>query len=449
MYQSLNPFDNSLIKEYPLDAFPDLKKSVAAQQEWAKLSVEERGKHLCKVADNLQKHKVEFAQLITLEMGKPLRESLYELDKTLSTFDYFIEFAPKHLESLAIPSNASMSYVCFEPLGVLFSVMPWNFPFWQVFRFAIPSLLAGNVTVLKHAPSVPGCAEAIAKLFSESDIPQNLLLNYYLTNEDAAKVIAADEIVGVSFTGSDATGSIIAALAGKHIKKSVIELGGNDAFIVMDDADLNITIAGAIKSRSINSGQSCNAAKRFIVDEKIHDAFVERLTKEVLSLKVGNPLDESTQVGPLARKDLSEKVKKQIELSVAQGAIKHQNELTGFESGNFVAPCVLTNVTPGLCAFEEEIFGPVWSVIKSKNIKESISLANQSQYGLGASIWTANTNRAMPFIPQIQAGNVFINDIVKSDARLPFGGVKKSGFGRELSEFGLKEFVNIKTVYIH
>jgi succinate-semialdehyde dehydrogenase/glutarate-semialdehyde dehydrogenase len=449
MYQSLNPFDNSLIKEYPLDAFPDLKKSVVAQQEWAKLSVEERGKHLCKVADNLQKHKVEFAQLITLEMGKPLRESLYELDKTLSTFDYFIEFAPKHLESLAIPSNASMSYVCFEPLGVLFSVMPWNFPFWQVFRFAIPSLIAGNVTVLKHAPSVPGCAEAIAKLFSESDIPQNLLLNYYLTNEDTAKVIAADEIVGVSFTGSDATGSIIAALAGKHIKKSVIELGGNDAFIVMDDADLNITIAGAIKSRSINSGQSCNAAKRFIVDEKIHDAFVERLTKEVLSLKVGNPLDESTQVGPLARKDLSEKVKKQIELSVAQGAIKHQNELTGFESGNFVAPCVLTNVTPGLCAFEEEIFGPVWSVIKSKNIKESISLANQSQYGLGASIWTANTNRAMPFIPQIQAGNVFINDIVKSDARLPFGGVKKSGFGRELSEFGLKEFVNIKTVYIH
>jgi succinate-semialdehyde dehydrogenase / glutarate-semialdehyde dehydrogenase len=449
MYQSVNPFDNSLIKEYPFDAFPDLKKSVTAQQQWAKLSVEERGKHLRKVADNLQKYKNEFAQLITLEMGKPLRESLYELDKTLSTFDYFIEFAPKHLESINIPSNASRSYVSFEPLGVLFSVMPWNFPFWQVFRFALPSLLAGNVTVLKHAPSVPGCAEAIAKLFSESDIPQNLLLNYYLSNEDAAKVIAADEIAGVSFTGSDATGSIIASLSGKHIKKSVIELGGNDAFIVMDDADLDVTIAGAIKSRSINSGQSCNAAKRFIVDEKIYDAFVEQLTKEVLNLKVGNPMDESTQVGPLARKDLAEKVIKQIELSVVQGAVKYQNKLEGLEAENFVAPCVLTNVKPGVCAFEEEIFGPVWSVIKSKNIQESIALANQSQYGLGASVWTNDVSKALPLIPLIQSGNVFINDIVKSDARLPFGGVKKSGFGRELSEFGLKEFVNIKTVYIH
>ncbi len=449
MYRSVNPFDNSLIKEYPLDAFPDLKKSVTAQQQWDKLSVTERGMQLRKVADKLAQSKNEYAKLITLEMGKPLRESLYELDKTLSTFDYFIEFAPKHLESIVIPSNASNSFVSFEPLGVLFSVMPWNFPFWQVFRFAIPSLLAGNVTVLKHAPSVPGCAEAIAKLFSESDIPEHLLLNYYLTNEDAANVIAADEIAGVSFTGSDATGSIIASLAGKHIKKSVIELGGNDPFIVMDDADLGITIAGAIKSRSINSGQSCNAAKRFIVDEKIYDVFVELLTNQVLSLRVGNPLDESTQVGPLARKDLAEKVKKQIELSVSQGAVKYQNELAGLESGNFVSPCVLTNVKPAVCAFEEELFGPVWSVIKSKNIDESISLANQSQYGLGASIWTANSNRALPLIPSIQAGNVFVNDIVKSDARLPFGGVKKSGFGRELSEFGLKEFVNIKTVYIH
>ncbi len=448
-YATVNPCNNQLTKEFPFDAFPDLEDSKNAYRVWKQISIQERGEYLKKVAALLEKRKDEFAQLITLEMGKPLRESFYELNKTIATFDYYISNAEKFLAPEVVVTAASKSFVTFEPLGVIFSIMPWNFPFWQVFRFAIPTLIAGNVTVLKHAPNVPQCAAAIALLFEEAGFPKGVFKNYFLTNEDAAKLIADNTIQGVSFTGSNATGSIVAGLAGQHIKKAVIELGGNDAFIVLEDADLDRTIEGAMKSRAINSGQSCNGAKRFIVLDKVYSVFLEKITAAVRELIVGNPLDEATQIGPLARLDLAEKVRAQIQKTINAGAIPYFHSYKSEEAGNFLAPVVLENVKPRMVAFDEEIFGPVWSVIKAKDEQEAIALANQSEYGLGASIWTSDLEKAERLSSQIEAGNVFINDIVKSDARLPFGGIKKSGFGRELSEYGLKEFVNIKTIFIH
>jgi succinate-semialdehyde dehydrogenase/glutarate-semialdehyde dehydrogenase len=272
---------------------------------------------------------------------------------------------------------------------------------------------------------------------------------YYLSNDDAAALIAHPDVHGVSFTGSDVTGSIIAAQAGKHIKKSVIELGGNDAFIVLPDADMERTVSEAVRSRAINSGQSCNAAKRFIVVGEAYDAFIPKLIEKVLALKVGDPMKDDTQIGPLARLDLADKVRKQISDTVAQGAIPHYHEAIKTDNTHFVAPVVLDGVKPGMRAFDEEIFGPAWSVVRAATIEEAIDLANQSQYGLGASIWTADVAMAEQLVTELQAGNVFINDIIKSDSKLPFGGVKRSGFGRELSEFGLREFVNVKTVFIH
>lgn len=449
MYQSINPYNNLLLKEYAFDSFPDLNASVKAQQEWRKCSISERAIYLQKVADILRKNRQKYAEIITAEMGKPLRESIYEIDKTLTAFDYYIAHAETILAPKEVKSNASKSYVSFEPLGVIFSIMPWNFPFWQVFRFAVPSLMAGNVTVLKHAPNVPQCAEAIAQLFEEADVPKNLLRSYFLSNEDAAKVIASSQIAGVSFTGSDTAGAIVAGLAGANLKKVVVELGGNDPFIVLDDADLDYAISEAIRSRSINSGQSCNASKRFIITEKKYDEFLKKLIEKVRALKVGNPTAPDTQIGPLARKDLAQKVQTQIKNTVAQGARSFMNETWEPEVGNFVSPTVLADVTSEMTAFQEEIFGPVWSVIKATNVQHAIELANATQFGLGASIWTKDVAFAETLAPKILSGNVFINDIVKSDARLPFGGIKRSGFGRELSEYGMLEFVNIKTVYIH
>ncbi|MFN8321145.1 MAG: NAD-dependent succinate-semialdehyde dehydrogenase [Chitinophagales bacterium] len=448
-YATINPFNNELVQEFPLDTYPDLSLSQQAFQVWKKLTVEERGAHLRSVAVLLEKNKQKFARLITLEMGKPIREAEYELNKTISAFDYYIQQAPGFLAHQPVSSNASKSYIRFDPLGIIFSVMPWNFPFWQVFRFAIPTLISGNVTILKHAPCVPQCAKAIQQLFDESGVPAGIFKNYFLSNEDAGRLIADSRVKGISFTGSDNTGSILAEQAGRHIKKCVMELGGNDAFIVLPDADLDVAVAGAVKSRSINSGQSCNGAKRFIVVQEVAEAFTRKLTHAVLQLKPGNPLDTTTDIGPLARKDLQQKVLSQIGQSVALGAQAHASAKPLDAHSNLVAPTVLTGVKPGMPAFDEEIFGPVWSIIIVKDLQEAVSTANNSVYGLGASVWTSDKALAEQLTGELEAGNVFINDIVKSDPRLPFGGIKRSGFGRELSEYGLKEFVNIKTVYIN
>jgi succinate-semialdehyde dehydrogenase / glutarate-semialdehyde dehydrogenase len=448
-YATINPVNNQTIKEFDFDAFPDLDISVNAFQQWRKVSVDERGAYLAKVAEILGKNKKKYAELITLEMGKPLSEAEYEINKVLTGFDYYIKSAVHFLKDEPVQTNASKSYIRFEPMGIIFSVMPWNFPFWQVFRFAIPTLISGNVSILKHSPNVPQCAKAIADIFVEAGVPIGVFKNYFLTNEDAGKLIADKRISGISFTGSDATGSILASQAGKHIKKSVLELGGNDAFIVLDDADLDFAVSGAVKSRSINSGQSCNAAKRFIVVEKNAAPFAEKLLAAVKNLNVGDPMNATVQIGPLARRDLKEKVLKQIRDTVTAGAVAHYGADVPTRDGNFVSPVVLTGVKPGMRAFEEEIFGPVWSVIIVRNAEEAIATANNSVYGLGASIWTADKAGAERFVSELETGNVFINDIVKSDARIPFGGIKRSGYGRELSEHGLMEFVNIKTVYIN
>jgi succinate-semialdehyde dehydrogenase / glutarate-semialdehyde dehydrogenase len=448
-YATINPTNNQIVKEFPLDGYPDLQLSVDAFHIWRKYAVAERGEYLKRVAELLDKNKKIYAELITLEMGKPLREAEYELTKTLTTFDYYIANAPVFLQNEPVKSNASKSYISFEPLGIILSIMPWNFPFWQVFRFAIPTLISGNVTILKHAPNVPQCALAIQILFDEAGVPPNIFKNYFLSNEDAGKLIADEHIRGISFTGSDATGSILAEQAGRHIKKCVMELGGNDAFIVLEDADLDVAVAGAIKSRGINSGQSCNGAKRFIVVESVAEAFTTKLIAAVRQLKVGDPMDDTTHIGPLARKDLADKVRKQISDSVAHGAVVHQGAEVRTSLGNFVSPVVLTNIKKGVKSFEEEVFAPVWSIVVVKNTEEAIHTANNSVYGLGASIWTSDKAKAEKLTSEIETGNVFINDIVKSDPRLPFGGVKRSGFGRELSEYGLKEFVNVKTVYIN
>ena len=447
-YATINPVTNQLIAEFETGAYPDLSESVRAFNVWRKLTVEERGRHLHKIAQLLQRDKKKYAALITLEMGKPIAEAEYEIAKVITAFEYYIKNAPAFLAPVHEPTQAGKSYVRFEPLGIIFSVMPWNFPFWQVFRFAIPSLIAGNVSVPKHAPSVPQCALAIEGLFREAGAPQGIFKSYFLSNEDAGKLIADRRIAGVSFTGSDATGSKIAEQAGRYIKKCVMELGGNDAFIVLADADLDMAVAGALKSRSINTGQSCNAAKRFIVIEPVAQKFTEKLIMGVRNLKIGDPLNGHTNLGPLARKDLAEKVLQQIEDTLLNGAVAHYGAAVPDTKGNYISPVVLTGVKPGSRAFEEEIFGPVWSVIVVKDLEEAIETANNSVYGLGASIWTADVDKAESLADEFQTGNFFINDIVKSDARIPFGGIKRSGFGRELAEFGLKEFVNIKTVWV-
>ncbi|MDB5283321.1 MAG: NAD-dependent aldehyde dehydrogenase, partial [Bacteroidota bacterium] len=385
-YASINPYTNQVLKEFPLDPFPDLGISQNAFNKWRKLTVAERGAQLQKVADVLEKNKRKYAELITLEMGKPIGEAEYEINKVLTAFDYYIKNAADFLKDEPVKSNASKSYIRFEPVGIILSVMPWNFPFWQVFRFAVPSLIAGNVTILKHAPNVPQCAKAIEEFFNEAGLPDGVFKSYFLTNDDTGKLLADKLIAGLSFTGSDATGSLLASQAGKHIKKCVMELGGNDAFIVLEDADLDFAVAGAVKSRSINSGQSCNAAKRFIVVEQIADEFTEKLRVAVDQLHFGDPMKHGTQIGPLARLDLAQKVSSQIEKSIEAGAKNISATWAGKYIENIRTPVVLVDVKPGMPAFDEEIFGPVWSVIRVKDMNEAIAMANNSVYGLGASI---------------------------------------------------------------
>ncbi|MBX2903219.1 MAG: NAD-dependent succinate-semialdehyde dehydrogenase [Chitinophagales bacterium] len=448
LYESRNPATGELLHTFEFHAFPDITVSESAHTKWKQTSIEERNRYLQQLAQLLKERKKELAAIITLEMGKPLREAEYEIEKSLTLFDYYGSHASKFLAPQIIETAASRSYITYEPMGIIFCIMPWNFPFWQVLRFAVPALYAGNAVILKHAPSVPQCAQAIEQLFTDAGFENGIFKNYFLSNADAANLIAHPQIRGTSFTGSDTTGSIIAAQAGKHLKKVVMELGGNDAFIVLKDAHIPTTVAGAIKSRSINAGQACNGAKRFIVVKEKIEAFTQELTQAVFALQVGNPLENSTQIGPLARKDLQQKVLQQIENSIAQGAVAHRSPQSIPAIGNYVCPTILTQVKPGNTAFEEEIFGPVFSIVKAENEQHAVTLANQSKYGLGASIWTSDLAQAEALIPQIESGNVFVNDIVKSDVRLPFGGIKQSGYGRELSEYGLKEFVNIKTVFI-
>lgn len=413
---------------------------------WKATPLASRIEQIQELRETLRRNRLHYATLITQEMGKPIVQALAEVDKCGLLCEYYAAHASAFLQPKQVVTDAYESFVTYEPLGVILGVMPWNFPFWQVFRFAIPTILAGNVVMVKHASNVPFSAESIESLFLESDFPVGVYQNLHLSSDKVADIIAHPEIKAVSLTGSEAAGSAVAAQAGKYLKKSLLELGGSNAFIVCKDADLDKAVATAVNARMQNNGQSCIAAKRFLIQETIFDAFTEKYKAAVSALICGDPMNTATQIGPLARVDLAEELEKQVRQSVAMGA---KVILGGNRKDAFYEPTILTNVTPEMPVFKEETFGPVAALLSFTTLNEAIALSNQSDFGLGVSIFTQDIHGIKNRISEFHEGAVFINEMVKSDPRLPFGGIKKSGYGRELAEEGLKEFVNIKTVVIN
>jgi succinate-semialdehyde dehydrogenase/glutarate-semialdehyde dehydrogenase len=425
-----------------------LEKAHGARQVWAQTPFAQRAEILRHAATKLRVQEDQYAALIVREMGKPLREARAEVEKCAVTCDYYAQHGEDFLRAETVASDAGKSYVAYYPLGVVLAIMPWNFPFWQVFRAAVPALMAGNAVVLKHAPNVPQCALAIEAIFRDCGLAEGVFANLMIEVAQAAEVIASPHVHGVTLTGSEAAGRKIAACAGQHLKKCVLELGGSDPFVVLHDADLEYTVDMAVTARFQNCGQSCIAAKRFIVVPQIAEEFLQRLKTKVEALKLGDPMDHATQIGPMARLDLRDHLHRQISDSIAQGAVAVTGCNLVEREGFFYQPSILDNVTAKTRAYHEEIFGPVAVIIRAESEADALRLANESRFGLGSSIWSTDTARAELLAAQIQAGCTFINGMVKSDPRLPFGGVKSSGYGRELSWLGMHEFVNAKTVWI-
>lgn len=449
---TINPATGETIKTYePLDAGQvEIKLQSAADtfQTYRKTSFAERAGWMRRAAEILENEKHEFARLMTLEMGKPIKGAVGEAEKCAWVCRYYADNAEQHLKDQVVQTNATRSYVCFQPLGPVLAIMPWNFPFWQVFRFAAPALMAGNVGLLKHASNVPQCALAIEDIFRRAGFPNGAFQALLVETDVVAGIIEDHRIVAVTLTGSEGAGRSVAATAGKAIKPTVLELGGSDPFIVMASADAPTAVKTAVRSRTINNGQSCIAAKRFIVAEEIYDQFESEFVNEMKSLRVGDPMNETTDIGPLATDQILKDVDEQVKTSVAAGALILIGGKKLDRPGNFYEPTVLTNIPKNSPAYSDEVFGPVAMLFRVKNIDEAIALANDTTFGLGAAAWTNDAAEQERFIEEIEAGCVFINAMVASDPRLPFGGVKNSGYGRELSEFGIREFVNVKTVWI-
>jgi succinate-semialdehyde dehydrogenase/glutarate-semialdehyde dehydrogenase len=447
----IDPTTEELLGDYPEHSAEQvislLRQSHSAFHTWRKTPLVERTRFMHKAAQVLRDRSAELALFMTREMGKPIVAAEAEIEKCAACCDYFAFHGPKFLADIEIATDATRSYVRFDPLGGVLAIMPWNFPFWQVFRFAAPALVAGNVGVLKHAPNVPGCALAIEKVFVDAGFPKGVFTNLLVDTPAVPAIINDPSIAAVTLTGSDRAGSAVAAVAGAALKKVVLELGGSDPFIVLPHADIEATAKAAASARIINAGQSCIAAKRFIVVGNSRE-FEKHFASALANLKVGNPNNRDTQVGPLARRDLLENLQRQVQQSIAAGArvITGGHQLPA--KGYFYAPTLLGNVRPGMAAFDEETFGPVAALIEAKDVDDAVRLANLSPYGLGASVWTKDTAAAERIAGELEAGCVFINGAVKSDPRLPFGGIKRSGYGRELSSFGIHEFVNIKTVWM-
>jgi len=456
--RSVNPATEELIAQY--DEHDDqeidrrIERAWTAFLSWRETSFAERAERMRAAAKVLRDDQDEWADVMTREMGKPIEQAEGEAEKCAWVCEYFAEQAEVFLAGEEIATDASKSGVRYDPLGPVLAIMPWNFPFWQVFRFAAPGLMAGNVGLLKHAENVPGCALAIEEIFHAAGFPDGVFTTLLTTPENAPAIIADERVRAVTLTGSVRAGRAVAAEAGKYLKKTVLELGGSDPFIVLEDYDPKEAAKAATTARTINSGESCIAAKRFFPVESIADAFEEELVRQMEALTVGDPLDRSVKIGPMARADLRETLHDQVERSVAAGA----KVLTGGApidgeggedgKGYFYRPTVLSGVTPGMPAFDEELFGPVAAVIRVRDADEAVALANRSEYGLGASVWTEDRARAEELAGRIESGSVFVNGIVKSDPRLPFGGVKSSGYGRELSAFGIRELVNVKTLWM-
>ena len=425
-----------------------LQRAIETFHSYRRTSLAERERLMMRAADILQADKDEFGRLMTLEMGKPIKAAEQEAEKCAWVCRYYAENAKQHLADEVIPTDAAKSYVRFQPLGPVLAVMPWNFPFWQVFRFAAPALMAGNVGLLKHASNVPQCALAIEDIFRRAGFPEAAFQTLLIGSHAVQRVLEDSRVVAATLTGSEPAGRSVAGIAGKQIKRTVLELGGSDPFIVMPSADMNEAVAIGVRARTINNGQSCIAAKRFIVAESIYDEFERGFVAGMKALRVGDPLEYKIEIGPLATEQILKDLDEQVTKSVAAGA----RVLTGGKRldrpGNFYEPTVLSDIPEGAPAFCEEVFGPVALLFRVANVDDAISLANSTPFGLGAAAWTNDGQERTRFIEELEAGCVFINGMVASDPRLPFGGVKNSGYGRELGEFGIREFVNIKTVWI-
>jgi succinate-semialdehyde dehydrogenase/glutarate-semialdehyde dehydrogenase len=455
---SINPATGEVLKTF--DALTDsqleekLRVAASAFLEYRHTSFAERAARMQRAAEILENEKKELARLMTIEMGKPLKAAVQEAEKCALVCRYYAENAQKHLADETVETNATRSYVRYEPLGVVLAVMPWNFPFWQVFRFAAPALMAGNVGLLKHASNVPQCALAIEDILSRAGFPAGVFQTLLLGSAMVARMLEDPRVAAATLTGSEPAGRSVASIAGEQIKKTVLELGGSDPFIVMPSADFEAAVTTAVKARTINNGQSCIAAKRFIVHEEIYDDFEKRFVAIMNELRVGDPLDEAIDIGPLATPDILKDLEQQVQASVAAGAKVltggERASLSGpLERGNFYQPTVFSDIPRDSPAYSDEIFGPVASLFRIGGIDEAIELANATTFGLGAAAWTNDEQERLRFIEDLKAGSVFINGMVASDPRLPFGGVKNSGYGRELSYFGIREFVNIKTVVVN
>ncbi len=450
--ESINPATDELMESF--DEWSAEKTAAvidkvdAAYQQWRLTSFAQRRELMNRAAAVLRENKDEYARIMALEMGKPINDGRGEVEKCAWVCEYYAEQAEKILEDEPIESDGSKSYVGFRPIGTVLAVMPWNFPLWQVFRFAAPALMAGNTGVLKHSSNVPRSALAIEEVFVKAGFPANVFRTLMIGSRKVDAVIENDLIKAVTLTGSDIAGRKVAAKAGEMLKKTVMELGGSDPFIVLEDADLDESAQVAAKARCINSGQSCIAAKRFIVVDAVYEAWTEKFKAALSSLKMGDPLAEETQVGPQARRDLMEELHEQVEKSVRMGARVLLGGSPQEGKGSYYPPTLLADLKPGMPAYDEELFGPVASLIRVADAEEAVAVANASPFGLGGCVWTADSTRGEEIAARIEAGAVFVNGMVKSDPRLPFGGVKISGYGRELSHYGIKEFVNIQTVWV-
>ncbi|KAA2286063.1 NAD-dependent succinate-semialdehyde dehydrogenase [Arenimonas fontis] len=448
--ENRNPWTGEVYR-YSMMSPAAIEERLAAAERafpvWSGLSLEARGACLRKVAAGLRQRKSELAHVVTAEMGKLHKEALAEVEKCAAACDYYADNAARYLREEDIATEARRSYVAYEPIGCVLAIMPWNFPIWQVFRFLAPTLMAGNVAVLKHATNVPRCADAIAAVLREADLPDGVFGVLHMDNEQAAAVIGDPRIKAVTLTGSERAGRSVAATAGRHLKKCVLELGGSDPFVVLEDADLDETVKAAVASRYGNAGQTCIAAKRFILVAGIVERFTERFLAEAGKLLPGDPEARGSNLAPMARADLRDGLHRQVSESLARGARLLLGGKPG-EKDTVYPATVLAGVAPGMPAWEEELFGPVASLIRVRDEDEAMEVANATSFGLGASVWTADPARGEAFARRFAAGACFVNAQVRSDVRLPFGGTRNSGFGRELAGHGIHEFTNIKTLYV-
>ena len=452
-FETVNPATEEVEDTYEKHSSEEVDELLAEAAEtfkqWTARRIEERESMLSDAADVLRERKREYAETMTREMGKPITQAVGEVEKCAWVCDYYAERAGEHLQDERIGGEpGAKTYARYEPLGVVLAVMPWNYPFWQVFRFAAPALAAGNVGVLKHASNVPGCALAIQDVFDRAGFPEGAFSALLVDSGDVDGVIRDDRVRAVTLTGSNPAGEAVASTAGEEIKKTVLELGGSDPFVVLDDADVETAAETAAQARNLNSGQSCIAAKRHIVHEDVHEDFVRKFVEKVKELTVGDPAEEDTDVGPQARGDLRDELHAQVKASVEAGATLETGGEIPDRDGYYYPPTVLTDVPEACPAANEEVFGPVAAVFRVSDEDEAIELANSSRYGLGASVWTEDLGRGEELTRRIDAGMTFVNALVRSDPRLPFGGVKESGYGRELAADGIREFTNKKTVWI-